>query len=65
MFLLAVAMYFLLACLLSWLVLFPAGRELLMSTLERAGVRWRRRFAAMAQRQENGALELQLSLIHI
>ena len=61
MFLLAVAMYFLLACLLSWLVLFPAGRELLMGTLERAGSRWRRRFAAMAQRQENGALELQRS----
>ncbi|KQX02047.1 peptidase M15 [Massilia sp. Root418] len=61
MFLLAVAVYFLLACLLSWLVLFPAGRELLMSTLERAGLRWRRRFAAMAQRQENGALELQRS----
>ena len=61
MFLLAVAMYFLLACLLSWLVLFPAGRELLIGTLERAGSRWRRRIAAMAQRQENGALELQRS----
>jgi peptidoglycan L-alanyl-D-glutamate endopeptidase CwlK len=60
-FLLAVAMYFLLACLLSWLVLFPAGRELMMGALERAGMRWRRRLAAIAQRQEDGALELQRS----
>ena len=58
MFLLAVAMYFLLACLLSWLVLFPAGRDVLLATLERAGLRWRRRVAAMAERREHGARAL-------
>ncbi|CAN7406937.1 M15 family metallopeptidase [Pseudoduganella sp. LjRoot289] len=54
-------MYFLLACLLSWLVLFPAGRDLLISTLERAGIRWRRRVAEVARRQEQGAAELHRS----
>lgn len=52
MFLLAVAMYFLLVCLLSWLVLFPAGRGVLLATLERAGLRWRRRVASIAERRE-------------
>ncbi|SFU83901.1 peptidoglycan L-alanyl-D-glutamate endopeptidase CwlK [Pseudoduganella namucuonensis] len=54
-------MYFLLACLISWLVLFPAGRDLFVGTLERTGLRLRRRFATLAQRQEQGAMELQRS----
>ena len=41
MFLLAVTLYFLLACLISWMVLFPSGREFVLDALKRRQ-RWQR-----------------------
>jgi peptidoglycan LD-endopeptidase CwlK len=45
-----VAMYFLLACLATWLALFPSGRELLLGALQRTGVRWRSHWSVLAAR---------------
>lgn len=50
MVLLVLAMYFLLACLAMWLVLFPSGRELLLGALSRTGVRWRGHWSELATR---------------
>lgn len=47
MVLLVVAMYFLLACLATWLALFPSGRELLLGALHKTGVRWRIHWCAL------------------
>lgn len=51
MLLLAVALYFLLACLISWLVLFPAGREFVLRALAGAGQRLGRNVAQSARRK--------------
>ncbi|MFB9240998.1 M15 family metallopeptidase [Massilia antarctica] len=49
MLILAVALYFLLACLISFLVLFPAGRAFALRILARAGKRLRAWFGQAAQ----------------
>ncbi len=54
MFLLAVALYFLLACLISWLVLFPSGRELLMRALATAEQGIGARLERLARRRNAG-----------
>ena len=46
---LAVALYLLLACLISWIVLFPAGRETVLGALAAAGARLQQRWQAMAR----------------
>lgn len=55
---LAVVLYFLLACALSWMVLFPAGRAYATRRLELAGMRLQRRLQALARRgsEQAGAL---------
>jgi peptidoglycan L-alanyl-D-glutamate endopeptidase CwlK len=54
-FLLAVVLYFLLACLISWLVLFPAGRAYVMQRAAQAESALQRRFAGLRRRQTAGA----------
>jgi len=48
---LAVVLYFLLACLISWLVLFPAGREFVLRAIAGAGQRLQRQVSQSARRQ--------------
>jgi peptidoglycan L-alanyl-D-glutamate endopeptidase CwlK len=60
-FLLAVALYFLLACLVSWLALFPSGRDLAMSLLAKLEARLSRRVGHMAQRGNQGVAALRQS----
>lgn len=55
MFLLAVAFYFALACLISWLGLFPAGREFVLNAISGAGQRLQRRLGKAAQRRRHRA----------
>jgi len=50
-FLLAVLLYFILACFVSWLALFPAGREFLMQAMSVAGAQMNRRFNRLAKSQ--------------
>jgi peptidoglycan L-alanyl-D-glutamate endopeptidase CwlK len=50
--LLAIALYFVFACLISWMVLFPAGREFVLSALAGAGQRLQQRVGQMAQRRQ-------------
>lgn len=52
MFLLAVAFYFALACLISWLGLFPAGREFVVNAISGAGQRLQRHFGKVAQQRK-------------
>ena len=54
MLLLAVALYFLLACLISWLALFPSGRELVMRTLATAEQGLAARLERLARRRNAG-----------
>ena len=54
MFLLAVTIYFLLACLISWMVLFPSGREFVLQALAGAGQRLQQRLDRAAQRRRQG-----------
>ena len=61
MFVLAVAAYFLLACLVSWLILFPAGREFLVQALAGAGLRLHQGLGRLAQRQGEGVVKIQQS----
>ena len=61
MLLLAVALYFLLACLISWMVLFPAGRAFVLGLLAGVGQRMQRRVGQLAQRQAHGARAAQRS----
>lgn len=58
MFLLAVTLYFLLACFISWMVLFPSGREFVVSALAGANARLQQTLgrAASRRRAELGAL---------
>jgi peptidoglycan L-alanyl-D-glutamate endopeptidase CwlK len=60
-FLLAVAAYFLLACLVSWLILFPAGREFFLQTLAGFGLRARSGLGSIARRQGEGVVKIQQS----
>jgi peptidoglycan L-alanyl-D-glutamate endopeptidase CwlK len=50
-----IALYFVLACLISWMVLFPAGREFVLSALAGAGQRLHQRVGQMAQRRQQAA----------
>ena len=50
MWLVAVMMYFVVACAVSWMVLFPAGREFVLNALAGAGLRIGRRAGALAPR---------------
>ena len=61
MFLLAVAAYFFLACLVSWLILFPAGREFLLETLAGFGLRAHKTLGSLARRQGEGVVKIQQS----
>ena len=54
MFLLAVTLYFLLACLISWMVLFPSGREFVLAALAGAGARLQQKLDRAAERQRSG-----------
>ena len=51
MWVLAVTVYFVLACAISWMVLFPAGREFVLNALAGAGVRLGRRAGLLAQQR--------------
>ncbi len=61
MFLLAVAAYFFLACLVSWLILFPAGREFFLQTLAGFGLRAHKRVGQIARRQGEGVVKIHQS----
>ncbi|MHA4866239.1 M15 family metallopeptidase [Duganella sp. PWIR1] len=61
MFLLAVTLYFLLACLISWMLLFPSGREFVLAALAGVGARLQHTIGRAAQRQRNGASALRRS----
>lgn len=58
MLILAIALYFVLACLISWMVLFPAGREFVLNALAGAGQRLQQRVGQIAQRRQQGASAL-------
>jgi peptidoglycan L-alanyl-D-glutamate endopeptidase CwlK len=60
-FVLAVAAYFLLACLVSWLILFPAGREFLVQALAGAGQRLQLGLGRLARKQGEGVVKIQQS----
>ncbi|SDF77243.1 peptidoglycan L-alanyl-D-glutamate endopeptidase CwlK [Massilia sp. PDC64] len=51
MWVLAVTVYFVLACAISWMMLFPAGREFVLNALAGAGARLGRRAGALAQQR--------------
>ncbi len=51
MLLLVVSIYFLLACFISWMVLFPAGREFVMQSMTNAGTQVNRWLDHMARRE--------------
>lgn len=51
MWVLAVTVYFVLACAISWMVLFPAGREFVLNALAGAGQRLGRRAGMLAQQR--------------
>lgn len=53
-FLLAVALYFILACLVSWLALFPAGRDFVMQAVNGAEQRLAAYFSRFARRRQAG-----------
>lgn len=55
MWVLAVTVYFVLACAISWMVLFPAGREFVLNALAGAGQRLGRRAGALAQQRLRAA----------
>lgn len=61
MWLLAISLYFVLACLISWMVLFPAGREFVLNAIAGAGQRLQRRVGRMAQRRQHDASALRQS----
>lgn len=48
----AVALYFALACLISWMLLFPTGRTFMHQALLGAGTRIQRHWQSMAQRRK-------------
>jgi peptidoglycan L-alanyl-D-glutamate endopeptidase CwlK len=60
-FLLAVAAYFVLACLASWLLLFPAGREFFLQAISGMGARLQQGLGRIVQRQGEGVVKIQQS----
>ena len=48
----AVALYFALACLISWMALFPTGRAFMLQALQGAGTRIQRHWHAIAERRK-------------
>ncbi|WP_296943996.1 M15 family metallopeptidase [uncultured Massilia sp.] len=58
MWLLAVSAYFVLACGISWMILFPSGREFVMNVLAGAGQRLGRRAGALARRRLGEAVAI-------
>jgi len=56
---LAIAVYFVLACAVSWMILFPAGRDFVLNALAGAGQRLQRRAGSLARQRlrEAGALK--------
>ncbi|MYM87616.1 M15 family peptidase [Rugamonas sp. FT82W] len=58
MLILAIALYFVLACLISWMVLFPAGREFVLNALAGASQRLQQRVGRIAQRRQQEASAL-------
>ncbi len=58
MFLLAVALYFIVACFISWIVLFPAGREFIVHTMSSASVQLNRRLHRLAKRNGDHVVSL-------
>jgi len=48
---LAVTVYFIVACAVSWMILFPAGREFVLNALAGIGTRLGRRAGALAQQR--------------
>jgi peptidoglycan L-alanyl-D-glutamate endopeptidase CwlK len=61
-FLLAVALYFLLACFISWIVLFPAGRACVVQALAHAHAQLRRSAGHLVRRKQQRAQSLALSV---
>ncbi|QYF92753.1 M15 family metallopeptidase [Massilia sp. PAMC28688] len=61
MFFVAIALYFLLACLVSWMILFPAGREFVLQALAGAGQRMQQRLGHLARQQGEGVVKIQQS----
>ena len=61
MFFAALTLYFLLACFISWMVLFPAGREFFVQALAQSGQRMQRSLGRLAQRREQDVVRLQRS----
>jgi peptidoglycan L-alanyl-D-glutamate endopeptidase CwlK len=55
LFVLAVVLYFLLACLISWLALFPAGRAYVLRQAGRVEAAMQRRFARLRRTRSAGA----------
>ena len=51
MWVLAVTVYFIVACAVSWMILFPAGREFVLNALAGIGERLGRRAGALAQQR--------------
>ena len=58
MLILAIGLYFVLACLISWMVLFPAGREFVLNALAGASQRLHHRVGRIAQRRQQNASAL-------
>lgn len=58
MWMVAVAVYFIVACAISWLVLFPAGREFVVQALALAGQRLQRGAGRFAQRRRHDTTAL-------
>jgi peptidoglycan L-alanyl-D-glutamate endopeptidase CwlK len=61
MFFLAVTLYFLLACCISWIVLFPAARASIVQAMANAGAQWRRSAGHLARRQQERIASLRLT----
>jgi len=61
MLLLAVALYFLLACFLSWIGMFPAGRACIVQAMAKAGALLRRQGVHLARRQQERVESLRLT----
>jgi peptidoglycan L-alanyl-D-glutamate endopeptidase CwlK len=59
---LSVTAYFLLVCLVSWMILFPAGREFFLEALATAGQRLQRRLERFAKRQGESGVKIQQSV---
>lgn len=59
MFFVAIAAYFILACLISWMILFPAGREFFLQALSGAGRRAQKRLGILARQQGDGVVKIQ------